>query len=291
MKRRAAPVLLVLLAAPPAPAAAQGVPPRAIAFVEAVKGTEAAELRWPVAVAAASESEFGVADAFGPRLLRFRKVGVSWRLDGAVSLPGTPVGLAWDGKRYVASLRQVGGLVAFEGPELAQRRLPLPRGAVPGALFAFANGDLLVHDLRGEKALRLADGRVASEVAVGAEVTALAATPAGGCLAAIARRGAVLLFDANGRLADTWKLPASNGQAAWPAGLAVEPGGDVVVTDRASGRLLVLDASGRLVGFGSRPGWEPGLLLRPAGLARLPDGLFVVADQGNGRAQVFRRSR
>ncbi|MGB5878581.1 MAG: hypothetical protein WBH85_01010, partial [Thermoanaerobaculia bacterium] len=118
---------------------------------------------------------------------------------------------------------------------------------------------------------------------------ALAATAAGGFLAAVAAQGAVLYFDANGELSATWHLPASGKIPAWPVGLAVEPGGDVVVVDRHAGRLLVLDATGRVVGLGSRKGWEPGLLLYPADLVRLPNGHLLVADEGNGRAQVFRR--
>ncbi|MGB5816714.1 MAG: hypothetical protein WBI27_16100, partial [Thermoanaerobaculia bacterium] len=128
-----------------------------------------------------------------------------------------------------------------------------------------------------------------AEAPIEGAVTALAATAAGGFLAAVAAQGAVLYFDANGELSATWHLPASGKIPAWPVGLAVEPGGDVVVVDRHAGRLLVLDATGRVVGLGSRKGWEPGLLLYPADLVRLPNGHLLVADEGNGRAQVFRR--
>jgi hypothetical protein len=116
-------------------ATAQAGPPRVLSFQEALKGTDEVSLRWPVAVAAASDDEVAVADVSGPRLLRFRKVGVSWQLDRAVPLGAAPVGLAWDGRRYVTSLRQGGGLVAFEGADLAQRRLPVPGGRA-GALAA-----------------------------------------------------------------------------------------------------------------------------------------------------------
>jgi hypothetical protein len=271
--------------------AAQAHSARVLSFVESLDGTEEEELRWPVAVAAGSADELAVADAFGPRLLRFRKVGVSWQLDGAVEIPGVPVGLAWDGTRYVSSLRQGRGLVGFEGPALAQRRLPLPRGVVPGPLAAYRNGDLLLYDYAGARALRISsDGATLAEVSLPAGVTALATSPAGGFFVAVAVTGSVSHFDANGRLVATWELPAFEQIPAWPVGLAVEPGGDLLVVDRHAGRLLVLDARGEPVGVGSRQGWEPGLLLYPAGMARLPDGVVVVADEGNGRAQVFRRT-
>jgi len=271
--------------------AAQANPARVLSFVELLDGTEEEELRWPVGVAAASAEEIAVADAFGPRLLRFRKVGVSWRLDGAVEIPGVPVGLAWDGTRYVCTLRQGRGLLAFEGPALSQRRLPLPRGVVPGPLAAYRNGDLLLYDYAGQRALRIsADGATTAEVSLTGGVTALATSPAGGFFAAVAPSGSVFHFDANGRLVATWELADLEQIPAWPVGLAVEPGGDLLVVDRHAGRLLVLDAKGQLVGVGSRQGWEPGLLLYPAGVARLPDGLVLVADEGNGRAQVFRRT-
>ena len=271
-------------------ATAQTGVPRVLTFMESIKGNEEVELRWPVALAAASAEEIAVADAFGPRLLRFRRIGVSWQLDHSLELPGAPVDVIHDGERWVVSMRQGKGLVAFEGPEMLQRPLPLPRNVIPGPLTVFPNGDLLVYDYTGHRVLRLsAEGTLISEAPIVGTVAALAATAAGGFLAAVAAEGSVLSFDANGELSATWDLPASDQIPAWPVGLAVEPGGDIVVVDRHTGRLLVLDATGKVVGLGSRTGWEPGLLLYPAGLARLPNGQFLVADEGNGRAQVFRR--
>jgi NHL repeat len=294
---RLTPLLLVaavaagLLVGGSAPAAAQAGPPRVLAFQELLKGTDEVSLRWPRAVAAASDDEVAVADAFGPRLLRFRRVGVSWQLDRTVALAGAPVGLAWDGRRYVASLRQGAGLVAFEDAGLVQRPLPLPRGAVPGPLAAVPGGELLVYDDAGRRVLRLSsEGKLAGEVAIAGQVTALAATPSGGFFAAVAAEGSVVHVDASGKPDTTWKLPAFEQVPAWPSGLAVEPGGTVLVADRHVGRLLVLDALGQVAGVGSRLGWEPGLLLFPAGIARLPGGLVLVADEGNGRAQLFRRT-
>ena len=255
-----------------------------------LKGTDQISLRWPVAVAAASDDEVAVADAFGPRLLRFRRVGVSWQPDRTVALGGAPVGLAWDGRRYVASLRQGAGLVAFEDAGLVQRPLPLPRGVVPGPLAALPGGDLLVYDEAGRRVLRLREGKPAGEVEIAGHVTALAGSPSGGILAAIAAEGSVVHVDASGKTDAVWKLPASEQVPAWPSGLVVEPGGTVLVVDRHAGRLLVLDALGQVAGIGSRQGWDPGLLLFPAGIARLPGGLVLVADEGNGRAQLFRRT-
>jgi len=273
------------------PALAQVGPPRVLIFQEVLKGAETASLHWPLAVAAASDDEVAVADAFGPRLLRFRKVGVSWQLDRAVPMGGAPAGLAWDGRRYVASLRQDAGLVAFEGPELVERRLPLPRGVVPGALAVGPGGTLLLYDATKRGVLRLSpEGAVTAEVAVDGDVAALAATAAGGFFAAVPAEGEVRHFDAGGKLAASWRLPAFEQVPAWPTGLAAEPGGNLLVVDRHAGRVLVLDANGQVAGVGSRKGWEPGLLLFPAGIARLPGGAVVVADEGNGRAQLFRRS-
>ena len=291
------PILLLLAAgamaglASVAPASAQVSPLRVLAFQEALKGTDEVSLRWPLAVAAASDEEVAVADASGPRLLRFRKVGVSWQLDRTVPMGGAPAGLAWDGRRYVASLRQGGGLVAFEGADLAERRLPLPHGVVPGAVAAGPGGSLLLFDAAKRSVLRLSpEGAASGEVAVGGDVSALAATAAGGFFAAVAAEGAVRSFDASGKLSATWKLPASEQVPAWPSGLAAEPGGNVLVVDRHAGRVLLLDASGQVAGVGARRGWEPGLLLFPAGIARLPGGQVLVADEGNGRAQLFRRT-
>ncbi len=273
------------------PALAQVGPPRVLVFQEELRGTEKVPVAWPLAVAGASDVEVVVADASGPRLLRFRKVGVSWQLDRAVPIGGAPAGLAWDGRRYVASLRQGAGLVAFEGEDLGQRRLPLPRGVVPGALAAGPGGGLLLYDAAKRSVLRLsAEAAVVGEVAVGHDVAALAGTAAGGFFAAVPAEGSVLHFDAGGKLAATWTLPAFERVPAWPTGLAAEPGGNLLVVDRHAGRVLVLDAAGQVAGVGSRKGSEPGLLLFPAGIARLPGGLVVVADEGNSRAQLFRPS-
>jgi len=277
--------------APSAPAAAQTRAPRLLSFVESVRGSEDVSLRWPVGVAAASDEEIVVADAHEPRLLRFGRIGVSWQLDRAVPLGGTPVDLVWDGRRYLASLRNGQGLVGFEGKDLAPRKRPLPRGVVPGSLAALPGGALLVYDEAGARVVRVSgEGALLAEVPVAGQVSALAASATGGFFAAVAVDGAVLRFDASGALDATWSLPPSEGVPAWPSGLAVDPGGDLLVVDRHAGQLLVLDASGQVKGVGARKGWEPGLLLFPAGLARLPGGLVLVADEGNGRAQIFRRT-
>ncbi len=274
-----------------APLSAQRPAGRTFVWWEAVRGDEEVELRWPVAVAASSNEQVAVADVFGPQLLLLRKVGVSWQVERSVGLPAAPGGLAWDGARFVASLRQGGGLVALEGQGLTERRIPLPRGVVPGAIAAHTNGDLLVYDAAGRQVLRISgDGEITAEMPVAGGITALATSPTGGFFAAIAAEGRVLRYAANGELEASWELPADGEVPAWPVGLAAGPDGNLVVVDRHAGRLLELDATGRLVGIGARRGWEPGLLLHPAGIARLPDGVVVVADEGNGRAQFFRRA-
>jgi len=274
------------------PAAAQVRAPRVLSFQESMQGNEDASLRWPVAVAAASDTEVAVADAFSARLLRFRRVGVSWQLDRTVALGAAPVDLVWDGRRYVAALGRQGGLAAFEGEDLVKRPLPLPRGVVPGALASGPAGGLLVYDRAGARVLQLsASGELQGEVPIaGGQVSALAAAPSGGFFAAVPAAGKVLHFDAAGTEDTAFTLPPTDEVPAWPSGLAVDPGGDLVVVDRHAGQILVLDASGEVKGLGSRRGWEPGLLLFPRGVARLPGGLLIVADEGNGRAQLFRRT-
>ena len=270
---------------------AQARAPRVLSLVASLKGNDEVELRWPTAVAAASASEVVVADAFGPRLLLFRRIGVTWTLDAHVSLPGTPVSMIHDGERYVAALRDGQGLVALEGSELAPRELPLPGGVVPGPLARAGDGELLVYDFNRGRVIQLSTaGEITRQVPVEGQVTAIAGNPSGGFLAAVASEGSVLSFDANWKLADTWEVPGEGPKPAWPVALAVEPGGEVLVVDRHGGRFLVLDGDGSWVGQGARRGWEPGLLRFPAGMARLPDGGILVADQGNGRAQIFRHT-
>ncbi|MFP3938843.1 MAG: hypothetical protein ACLF0P_00925 [Thermoanaerobaculia bacterium] len=263
---------------------------RLLVFEEALRGTEDREVRWPVAVASASPEELAVADAFGARLLVFRRLGAGWQAARGVDLPAAPVDLVRDGGRYVVSLRGGGGLIALEGEELLQRRLALPEGVVPGALAAVPGGGLLVHDRAAGRILRMApDGRVLGETPGAGRVTGLAAA-AGGVLAAFGDEGVLRRYDEAGRLEATWPLPADGPVPPWPAGLAVTAGGRTLVVDRHNGRVVVLDPAGRPLGSGSRQGWDPGLLRFPEDLALLPDGRIAVADQGNGRIQLFRRS-
>lgn len=256
------------------------------------------DIRWPVAVAAAGDDELAVADAFGPRLLVLRRVGVEWRLERALELPAPPVALVRDGDRYVVALRGEGTLASFEGGDLLQRRIPLPAGVVPGALATRGTGgdtdrsELLVYDLAGGRVITIAPGGGAVRadgVTVDGRVTALAPAAGGGFYAALPEQGAVRRYDGQGSLDATWVLPAAGPVPPWPVALVAEPGGDLLVIDRHGHHLVVLAADGSLEGVGARRGWEPGLLLYPAGAARLADGRFAVADQGNGRVEIFRR--
>jgi sugar lactone lactonase YvrE len=272
------------------PAAAANLP-RLLVWESEIGGSEELDLRWPVAVAAASAERIAVADSFGPRLMVFRGSGAAWTIEASVELPGMPVGLVHDGSRFVASLRGGQGLVAFEGPKLVQRRIALPKGTVPGPVASLPDGGLLVYDLAGERMLELGPrGGLEREIATGGSVTAVAATYAGGFFTTIAEEGAVHRYDANGRRDATWSLPRNGPVPAWPSGVAVDPLGDLVVVDRHGDRVLFLDSSGKAFGSGSRRGSEPGLLRYPSAIAQLPNGKLVVADQGNGRLQVFRRS-
>lgn len=291
MIRGAALTLILLTAVLAAGAGAQGTPPRILSWVDTLRGSEEQELRWPSAVAASSRGEVAVADAKQPKLMLFRRVGVSWQLERTVSLPAAPIGLTHDGERFIVALRSPPYLVALEGPQLAIRRLSLPDDVVPGAVAALDEGQLLLLDLAGGRALRLsAAGDVLREIEIDRKVSALAPILSGGFLATVPNEARVLRYDAAWNLQSEWELPADGPEPAWPVAVAVEPGGDSLVLDRHGGRILVLDASGNLVGIGSRKGWEPGLLLYPAAMARLPGGGIVVADQGNGRAQIFRRT-
>ncbi len=280
-------LLAVLLAAQ---AAAQASPPpRVLIWFEILKGNEDDALRWPVAVAAGSQGEILVADAYGPRLLKFTRLGASWQLERVVRLLGPPIGLVHqEGGRYLASLRGQPNLVSIEGPDLRQRAVGLPRGVMAGPLAALPGDHLLLFDYAGERVIKLdGKGELLAEIEVAGRVTALAPASDGGFLAAVPQSGAVLRFGADWQLDETWDLPDTEGVPPWPVGIAVEIGGDVFVSDRHGARILVLDALGQVKGVGSRNGWEPGLLRQPAGLARFPDGSIVIADQGNGRVQIF----
>lgn len=282
---------VALLASAHAPPAAAGpILPRLLTWEESLRGTDEDELRWPVALATASADELVVAEAYEPRLMLFRKIGVSWQLERSIPLPGSPLALVWDGRRYVAALRGQ-GLVAFEPPQLLQRRIALPAGVVPGPLAAREDGSLFLYDLARERVLELdAGGEIVRETRLAQRATALAAAPSGGFWVASAAAGTVASYDAAGQPQATWTLPGEAPVPAWPVALCVEPAGDVAIVDRHGGRILFLDVGGKPVGIGSRRGWEPGLLRFPSAIARLGDGRLVVADQGNGRVQIFRRS-
>ena len=265
--------------------------PRVLVWAETLQGTEEQEIRRPVALASGGDDELVVADAQPPRLLVFRRVGVTWQLRRAVDLDSAPIDLVHDGSRFVASLRGSKDLSTFEGiDEMERSVIPLPEGTVPGQLAAEATGALLVFDLAGEKLLRVSGaGRVQKELPFGAAVTALASTPGGGFVVANASEGSVQRFDTHWQAGERWDLPSAGPVPVWPVGIAVGPSGSLDVVDRHGARILALDATGKPEGTGSGHGWEPGLLLYPSAIDRMADGSLVVADEGNGRVQIFRR--
>lgn len=283
-------LLLVALLGSAAPARAQ-LPARAVlVFEREIQGTEEQDVRWPVALASGRADELAVADAHDPRLLLFRQSGPSWTLAAAVGLPAAPAGLAWDGERYVVSLRGGRGLMAWEGEPLAARALRLPAGTVPGPLGPRLGGGVVVYDEAGHRVLHLStDGELVSQAPAEGQVTAVAGAAGGAFLTAVGPTGEIRRHAADGSVQDSWSVPSETAVPAWPAGLAVTAGGETVVTDRHNGRILLFRSDGQLVGIGSRSGWEPGLIRFPAGVALLPDGRVAVADQGNGRIQIFRR--
>lgn len=279
--------LLAAGAALPAGAFAQGFVPRVMAPDSVLDGNEAEPLRWPVAVAVASESQVGVADAWRPRLLVFERIGASWGLTRAAPLAAAPSALAWDGRRFVVGLRG-GGVVRVDSAG-AVENVPEAASLVVRILAGGPAGTVLAYDAAGGRVVRLdGDGRILDPVAVDAPVSALATDGAGGFWAAFGEAGEVRRYSSQGDVVARFRIPGEAPVPAWPVGIAAEPAGRLFVLDRHGARLVVLDAGGRVVGLGSGDGWELGQLRFPAALARLPSGALVVADQGNGRVQIFR---
>ena len=284
--------LMTLAIALAIPAHAQSPSTPLLIWNRSLKGTEEQFVRWPVAVATSATGDIVVADGHESRLFVFRKRGLSWELDQVRELPGPPIDLVFDGNRFIASLRQRSDLVGFEGPELKQRRISLPKGVVPGPLAVLPSGGLAVYDFNGRRVLKLdASGSVSGQFSLVGFVTALSATSGGRLMATLVDPGVVLLLSPDGETEDTWRLPGEGPVPPWPVALAVDSTGDVYVVDRHASRILVLGGTGALEGTGSRRGWEPGLLLYPSDVDLLPDGGVVVADGGNGRVQVFERAR
>lgn len=283
-------LLLVALVAPVAPAAAQRSSRPMLAFEREIQGSDEQDVRWPVALASGPDGELAVADAHGARLLLFRSSGPSWSLASTVELPSTPVGLAWDGGRYLVSLRGGSGLMALGGEGAALRPVELPGAVEPGGLASRPGGGAVLYDYAGRRVLQLSSaGEVVSEAAVEGRVTAVAGTTGGGFFTAVGERGEIRRHAPDGSVRETWTVRSATPVPAWPAALAVAAGGEVWVADRHNGRILLYRTDGELVGVGSRSGWEPGMIRFPAALDLLPEGRIAVADQGNGRIQIFRR--
>ena len=281
-------LLLVLLITGIA-AQAQRPPDRVMTLDQVLTGSEESNLRWPNAVAAASKDRIAVSDLSASRIFFFKRIGVSWALEQIVECPSPPIDLIWDRDRYVISTRRSGVLFVVAGPGSAIEELRIASGFRPGARVELLSGGQLVYDQGTSNIVRIArNGESLESASIDSFVTALAARPNGGWLAALPDKGEIAVFDAKGRPTDRWSLPPLGPVPAWPAGVATDREGRIFVADRHNGRILVLDSSGRWIGVGSRKGWDAGLLIRPAGIVRLAEAGLLVADQGNGRAQLFR---
>jgi len=218
-------------------AGAQAPPVRLFAPEAVLDGSEAMPVRWPVAVAAESDTAVAIADAARPRLVLFERTGASWHPVREVELDAAPTAVAWNGRRYLVAVRGRGELVAIDPRAPGSERTSLPTGVVPGALAVLPGADALVlWDAAQGRLLRLAGSKIAFEIAVEPAVTALASDLAGGVWAAIGAAGEVRRYDADGRLVTTWRVPPEGSTPAWPAGLAAEPGGRLLVVDRAAAR-------------------------------------------------------
>ena len=285
-------VLLTLLGVGrSSPVQGQPGPRRVLAWVTSPSGSEENQLRWPIAVAAKSDTEFAVVDAHGPRLFVFRRTGVAFVPAHVVPLSSSPAGIAYDQGRYVVALRTDGALAAFDGDTMKESRLDLPEGVIPGPIAAIPQGGLLIYDLARRLVIQLnSNGRTVRQTGIGERASALVARSSGGFLASVAEKGVVLHYDANWQLESTWSLPPSQPLPAWPSGMTMNTAGEVFVTDRHAGRILILSPTGQLVGIGSGHGRDPGLLHFPAGISLLPNGQLLVADEGNSRVQLFRRT-
>lgn len=281
-------LLLAFLLLAPAAVPAADAPYRLLAGDGIVQAEGGDELRWPVSVAAASNSEIAAADVYGERLVVFTMRGGGFQLERAVKLPAPPRAVAFDGGRYVVALRG-GKLVAVGVPGYQLRPISLPKGVAAATVAASADGGLWVHDAEAGAVLALtADGKVRGTYKVEGRPGALAASPDGGFYAAFVQGAELRRYSRDGRLLAAWKIAGEPPRPAWPSGLVAD-GGEVLVVDRQAARVLALNASGEVVGVGARRGWEPGQLQAPSGIASLGDGRVVVADFGNGRLQVFRR--
>lgn len=282
-------VSLLFTSATPTPAQ-EPVP--AFAWDLIIGDREETWLEWPIAIAVADDSEMLVADAKGNRLLLFRDLGATagWQLAASADLPATPADLIFDGRRYIAALRQEGGLVSIDRESLEITTLSISVDLVPGAMAAHRDGGLFVYDLAGRRVVLLDDrGRLRAEFAVDGWVTGLAAGGGGGFLVSSVAPAEIRRFSPTGELTASVSVAGDSPRRAWPVGLVVSLKGQVLIADRHGGRILVIGSNGRVEAVGARKGWEAGLLRHPADISLFPDGRMAVADLGNGRVQIFHR--
>ena len=260
MSRPGSPLVLALaaatalLVAAARPAAAQAGPPRVLTFLEAVKGSE--ERRPALAGGGGGglrRGDRGRRRATGPRLLRFRRVGVSWQLDairGDARDPGGP-GL---GRRPLRRLPAPGqGPRGLRGPgSRPARRCPCRAGSSRVRWPPIRAVTCSCTTTPRGRALRLSgDGTQTAEVEIaGRGHRARAPAPPGASSPRWRPGRSVLHFSANGSLEDTWTLPAYERRPGLAGGAGRRARGHLLVVDRHAGRLLVLDGGGQVAGLG-----------------------------------------
>lgn len=116
----------------------------------------------------------------------------------------------------------------------------------------------------------------------------LAVDPSGRLLVADVGRGAVFLFNAEGRVLAQFESKLNpGGRFMRPLSVAFGPAGEVLILDVFAFRIEVQNTQGELLGTIGKLGDAPGYLARPRGLAVDQEGHVFVTDSAFDNVQVF----